>query len=147
MKIFQIIILLVISNLTVTLEDKKSIFEDVLIEVEETLIKYHFKKNVEIDNVEVKKKYLNTIDSQKVFFTRDEFKEFIISETHSKKDQIDFSLEAFNAFKRRSINLLNFQKEKVLTISNEAQLNTNLFVFKEKEININLVYFNLKRKR
>lgn len=139
MKVFQIIILLVISNLTVTLEDKKSIFEDVLIEVEETLIKYHFKKNIEIDNIEVKKKYLNTIDSQKVFFTRDEFKEFITGETHSKKDQINFSLKAFNAFKRRSINLLNFQKEKILTISNEAQLNTNLFVFKDRE---NLKRFN-----
>ena len=137
MKVFKIIILLGISNLAFTLEDKKSVFEDVLIEVEETLTKYHFKKNVEIDHVEVKKKYLNTIDSQKVFFTKDEFKEFFSNETRSKKDQINFSLKAFNSFKRRSINLLNFQKEKVLSISDEAQLNTNSFVFKDRE--------NLKR--
>ena len=137
MKVFKIIILLGISNLAFTLEDKKSVFEDVLIEVEETLTKYHFKKNVEIDHVEVKKKYLNTIDSQKVFFTKDEFKEFFSNETRSKKDQINFSLKAFNSFKRRSINLLNFQKEKILSISDEAQLNTNSFVFKDRE--------NLKR--
>lgn len=137
MKFFKIIILLGISNLAFTLEDKKSVFEDVLIEVEETLTKYHFKKNVEIDHVEVKKKYLNTIDSQKVFFTKDEFKEFFSKETRSKKDQINFSLKAFNSFKRRSINLLNFQKEKILSISDEAQLNTNSFVFKDRE--------NLKR--
>lgn len=50
---YKIFILLTFANLGFALNDKKSNYQDVLIEIEEVLDNYHFKKNLEINLIEV----------------------------------------------------------------------------------------------
>ena len=130
---YKIFILLTFANLGFALNDKKSTYQDVLIEIEEVLDNYHFKKNVEINLIEVCKEYINTIDSQKVIFTEIEFKDFCKRESESKKAQIDLALNVFNFFKQRSSELITFQKEELDKIIDENQLNTNSSIFKDRE--------------
>ena len=130
---YKIFILLTFANLGFGLNDKKSTYQDVLIEIEEVLDNYHFKKNVEINLIEVCKEYINTIDSQKVIFTEIEFKDFCKRESESKKAQIDLALNVFNFFKQRSSELITFQKEELDKIIDENQLNTNSSIFKDRE--------------
>tara|TARA_B110000483_G_scaffold240721_1_gene321957 strand:- start:1587 stop:3605 length:2019 start_codon:yes stop_codon:yes gene_type:complete len=130
---YKIFILLTFANLGFALDDKKSTYQDVLIEIEEVLDNYHFKKNVEINLIEVCKEYINTIDSQKVIFTEIEFKDFCKRESESKKAQIDLALNVFNFFKQRSSELITFQKEELDKIIDENQLNTNSSIFKDRE--------------
>ena len=130
---YKIFILLTFANLGFALNDKKSNYQDVLIEIEEVLDNYHFKKNVEINLIEVCKEYINTIDSQKVIFTEIEFKDFCKRESESKKAQIDLALNVFNFFKQRSSELITFQKEELDKIIDENQLNTNSSIFKDRE--------------
>lgn len=130
---YKIFILLTFANLGFALNDNKSTYQDVLIEIEEVLDNYHFKKNVEINLIEVCKEYINTIDSQKVIFTEIEFKDFCKRESESKKAQIDLALNVFNFFKQRSSELITFQKEELDKIIDENQLNTNSSIFKDRE--------------
>jgi carboxyl-terminal processing protease len=130
---YKIFILLTFANLGFGLNDKKSTYQDVLIEIEEVLDNYHFKKNVEINLIEVCKEYINTIDSQKVIFTEIEFKDFCKRESESKIAQIDLALNVFNFFKQRSSELITFQKEELDKIIDENQLNTNSSIFKDRE--------------
>lgn len=130
---YKIFILLTFANLGFALNDNKSTYQDVLIEIEEVLDNYHFKKNVEINLIEVCKEYIDTIDSQKVIFTEIEFKDFCKRESESKKAQIDLALNVFNFFKQRSSELITFQKEELDKIIDENQLNTNSSIFKDRE--------------
>ena len=133
MNFYKIFFLLTFASWGFALDDKKSTYHEVLIEIEDILENYHFKKNVEINLLKVCKKYIDTIDSQKLFFTEIEFKDWCKKENISKKNQIDLALNAFNFFKKRSIELIIFQKKEIIKIIDKNLLNTNLSIFKDRE--------------
>ena len=108
-------------------------YKNVLYEVESILEENHFKKNVNIDTKVIKEKYLNSIDSQKMVFDEEEFDNFSKVEDLNKFSQIKFAFEVFEIFKKKSIKFLELQRQSVTEINLEGQLDTNDFIFKDRE--------------
>ena len=108
-------------------------YENVLIEIKDILKENHFKKNVSVSLEEIQKKYLDSIDSQKMIFTDDDFKNFIYGNDSSYLSQIEFAFNIFNVFKDKSINFLEIQRRAISNINSEIQLDTNSFIYKDRE--------------
>ena len=106
---------------------------NVLSEVENILEENHFKKNVTISSIQIKEKFLNSIDSQKMVFTLSNFNELSKQTNFSKEHQVEFAFEVFKKFKEKSINYFEIQKEAILNITSENQLETQHFIFKDRE--------------
>ena len=106
---------------------------NVLSEVENILEENHFKKNVTISSNQIKEKFLNSIDSQKMVFTLSNFNELSKQTNFKKEDQVEFAFEVFKKFKEKSINYFKIQKEAILNITSENQLETQHFIFKDRE--------------
>ena len=106
---------------------------NVLYEVENILEENHFKKNVTISSNQIKEKFLNSIDSQKMVFTLSNFNELSKQTNFNKKHQVEFAFEVFKKFKEKSINYFKIQKEAILNITSENQLETQHFIFKDRE--------------
>ncbi len=106
---------------------------NVLSEVENILEKNHFKKNVTISSNQIKEKFLNSIDSQKMVFSLSNFNELSNQKNFSKEHQVEFAFEVFKKFKEKSINYFEIQKEAILNITSEDQLKTQHFIFKDRE--------------
>ena len=109
------------------------LYENVLSEVEEILEENHFKKNVNIKVKSIQEKYLNSIDSQKMIFLKSDYDAYLSESIFSNEEQILFAFKAFEFFKQKSSDLLNLQKEVIAAISIESQLNTEEFIFKDRE--------------
>ncbi len=105
----------------------------VLSEVENILKESHFKKNVIISSNQIKEKFLNSIDSQKTVFTLSNFNELSNKKNFNKENQIEFAFKVFEKFKEKSINYFEIQKEEILNITSENQLETENFIFKNRE--------------
>ncbi|MDC3150827.1 carboxy terminal-processing peptidase [SAR86 cluster bacterium] len=106
---------------------------NVLSEVENILEENHFKKNVTISSIQIKEKFLNSIDSQKMVFTLSNFNELSKQTNFKKEHQVEFAFEVFKKFKEKSINYFEIQKEAILNITSENQLETQYFIFKDRE--------------
>lgn len=106
---------------------------NVLSEVENILEENHFKKNVIISPNQIKEKFLNSIDSQKTVFTLSNFNELSKQRNFNKENQIEFAFEVFKKFKEKSINYFEIQKKEILNITSESQLETEHFIFKDRE--------------
>ena len=106
---------------------------NVLSEVENILEENHFKKNVIISPNQIKEKFLNSIDSQKTVFTLSNFNELSNQRNFNKENQIEFAFEVFEKFKEKSINYFEIQKKEILNITSESQLETEHFIFKDRE--------------
>ena len=106
---------------------------NVLSEVEKILEENHFKKNVIISPNQIKEKFLNSIDSQKTVFTLLNFNELLNQRNFNKENQIEFAFEVFEKFKEKSINYFEIQKKEILNITSESQLETEHFIFKDRE--------------
>ena len=106
---------------------------NVLSEVENILEENHFKKNVTISSNQIKEKFLNSIDSQKMVFTLSNFNELSKQTNFKKEHQVEFAFEVFKKFKEKSINYFEIQKEAILNITSENQLETQYFIFKDRE--------------
>ena len=106
---------------------------NVLSEVENILEENHFKKNVTISSNQIKEKFLNSIDSQKMVFTLSNFNELSKQTNFNKEHQVEFAFEVFKKFKEKSFNYFEIQKEAILNITSENQLETQHFVFKDRE--------------
>jgi len=106
---------------------------NVLSEVENILEENHFKKNVIITSNQIKEKFLNSIDSQKMVFTVSNFNELSNQTNFSKEHQVKFAFEVFKKFKEKSINYFEIQKKAILNITSENQLETQHFIFKDRE--------------
>ena len=106
---------------------------NVLSEVEKILEENHFKKNVIISPNQIKEKFLNSIDSQKTVFTLLNFNELSNQRNFNKENQIEFAFEVFEKFKEKSINYFEIQKKEILNITSESQLETEHFIFKDRE--------------
>ena len=106
---------------------------NVLSEVENILEENHFKKNVTISSNQIKEKFLNSIDSQKMVFTLSNFNELSKQTNFKKEHQVEFAFEVFKKFKEKSINFFEIQKEAILNITSENQLETQHFIFKDRE--------------
>ena len=130
-----ILIALLLFNTFLFSEEKLNIdkYKNVLSEVENILEENHFKKNVNIDTKAIKEKYLNSIDSQKIVFDAEDFDNFSKVEDLNKLGQIKFAFEVFEVFKRKSIKFLGLQKQSITEINLESQLDTNDFIFKDRE--------------
>ena len=130
-----ILIALLLFNTFLFSEEKLNIdkYKNVLSEVENILEENHFKKNVNIDTKAIKEKYLNSIDSQKIVFDAEDFDNFSKVEDLNKLGQIKFAFEVFGVFKRKSIKFLGLQKQSITEINLESQLDTNDFIFKDRE--------------
>ena len=109
------------------------LYENVLSEVEEILEENHFKKNVKIKIKSIQEKYLNSIDSQKMIFLKSDFDKYIGEFIFGNEEQILFAFKTFEFFKQKSSNLLNLQKEVIAAINIESQLDTEGFIFKDRE--------------
>ena len=108
-------------------------YENVLIEIKDILKENHFKKNVSVSLEEIQKKYLDSIDSQKMIFTNDDFKNFVYDNDSSYTSQIEFAFNIFNVFKDKSIDFLEIQRRAISNINSEIQLDTNSFIYKDRE--------------
>ena len=108
-------------------------YENVLIEIKDILKENHFKKNVSVSLEEIQKKYLDSIDSQKMIFTNDDFKNFVYDNDSSYSSQIEFAFNIFNVFKDKSIDFLEIQRRAISNINSEIQLDTNSFIYKDRE--------------
>ena len=130
-----ILIALLIFNSFLFSEEKLNIdiYKNVLSEVEIILKENHFRKNVNIDTKAIKEKYLNSIDSQKMVFDVEDFDEFSKIEGLNKLSQIKFAFEVFEVFKKKSIKFLELQRQSIVEINLESQLDTNDFIFKDRE--------------
>ena len=130
-----ILIALLIFNSFLFSEEKLNIdiYKNVLSEVETILEENHFRKNVNIDTKAIKEKYLNSIDSQKMVFDVEDFDEFSKIEGLNKLSQIKFAFEVFEVFKKKSIKFLELQRQSIVEINLESQLDTNDFIFKDRE--------------
>ena len=130
-----ILIALLIFNAFLFSEDKLNIdkYKNVLSEVESILEENHFKKNVYIDTKAIKEKFLNSIDSQKMVFDAEDFDNFSKIEDPNKFSQIKFAFEVFDLFKEKSIKFLDLQRQSITEINLESQLDTNDFIFKDRE--------------
>ena len=130
-----ILIALLIFNAFLFSEEKLNIdkYKNVLSEVESILEENHFKKNVNIDSKLIKEKYLNSIDSQKMVFDAEDFDNFSKIEDLNKFSQIKFAFEVFEVFKEKSIKFLDLQRQSITEINLESQLDTNDFIFKDRE--------------
>ena len=130
-----ILIALLIFNSFLFSEEKLNIdiYKNVLSEVETILEENHFRKNVNIDTKAIKEKYLNSIDSQKMVFDVEDFDEFSKIEVLNKLSQIKFAFEVFEVFKKKSIKFLELQRQSIVEINLESQLDTNDFIFKDRE--------------
>ncbi|MDC3078323.1 carboxy terminal-processing peptidase [SAR86 cluster bacterium] len=130
-----ILIALLIFNAFLFSQEKLNIdkYKNVLSEVESILEENHFKKNVNIDTKAIKEKYLNSIDSQKMVFDAEDFKNFSKIEDPNKFSQIKFAFEVFDLFKEKSIKFLELQRQSIKEINLESQLDTNDFIFKDRE--------------
>ena len=130
-----LLIALLIFNAFLFSEEKLNIdkYENVLSEVESILQENHFKKNVNINTKQIKEKYLNSIDSQKIVFDKEDFDNFSKAEDLNKLNQIKFAFEVFEIFKNKSINFLELQRQVITEIDLESQLDTNDFIFKDRE--------------
>ena len=130
-----ILIALLIFNSFLFSEEKLNIdiYKNVLSEVEIILKENHFRKNVNIDTKAIKEKYLNSIDSQKMVFDVEDFDEFSKIEGLNKISQIKFAFEVFEVFKKKSIKFLELQRQSIVEINLESQLDTNDFIFKDRE--------------
>jgi carboxyl-terminal processing protease len=130
-----LLIALLIFNAFLFSEKKLNIdkYENVLSEVESILQENHFKKNVNIDTKQIKEKYLNSIDSQKIVFDKEDFDNFSKAEDLNKLNQIKFAFEVFEIFKNKSIKFLELQRQVITEIDLESQLDTNDFIFKDRE--------------
>ena len=106
---------------------------NVLSEVENILEENHFKKNVTISSYQIKEKFLNSIDSQKMVFTLSNFNELSKQTDFNKERQVEFAFEVFKKFKEKSFNYFEIQKEAILNITSENQLETQHFIFKDRE--------------
>ena len=106
---------------------------NVLSEVENILEENHFKKNVIVSSNQIKEKFLNSIDSQKTVFTLSNFNELSNQRNFNKENQIEFAFEVFEKFKEKSINYFEIQKKEILNITSESQLETEHFIFKDRE--------------
>ena len=101
--------------------------------MEKILEENHFKKNVIISPNQIKEKFLNSIDSQKTVFTLSNFNELSNQRNFNKENQIEFAFEVFEKFKEKSINYFEIQKKEILNITSESQLETEHFIFKDRE--------------
>ena len=101
--------------------------------MENILEENHFKKNVIISPNQIKEKFLNSIDSQKTVFTLSNFNELSNQRNFNKENQIEFAFEVFKKFKEKSINYFEIQKKEILNITSESQLETEHFIFKDRE--------------
>ena len=130
-----ILIALLIFNAFLFSEEKLNIdkYKNVLSEVESILEENHFKKNVNIDTKAIKEKYINSIDSQKMVFDAEDFDNFSKIEDLNKFSQIKFAFEVFEVFKEKSIKFLDLQRQSITEINLESQLDTNDFIFKDRE--------------
>ena len=106
---------------------------NVLSEVENILEENHFKKNVTISSYQIKEKFLNSIDSQKMVFTLSNFNKLSKQTNFNKEHQVEFAFEVFKKFKEKSFNYFEIQKEAILNITSENQLETQHFIFKDRE--------------
>ena len=106
---------------------------NVLSEVENILEENHFKKNVIITSNQIKEKFLNSIDSQKMVFTVSNFNELSNQTNFSKEHQVKFAFEVFKKFKEKSTKYFEIQKKAILNITSENQLETQHFIFKDRE--------------
>ena len=133
-KNFLLIALLIFSAFLFS-EEKLNIdkYKNVLSEVESILQENHFKKNVNIGTKEIKEKYLNSIDSQKIVFDKEDFDNFSNAADLNKLNQIKFAFEIFEIFKKKSIKFLELQRQVITEIDLESQLDTNDFIFKDRE--------------
>ena len=133
-KIFILISLLIFNSFLFS-EERLDInkYKNVLSEVENILEKNHFKKNVNIDTKSIKEKYLDSIDSQKMVFDLKDFDNFSKIENLNKFSQITFAFEVFEVFKKKSIKFLELQRQSITEINLESQLDTNDFIFKDRE--------------
>ena len=106
---------------------------NVLSEVENILEENHFKKNVTISSYQIKEMFLNSIDSHKMVFTLSNFNELSKQTNFNKEHQVEFAFEVFKKFKEKSFNYFEIQKEAILNITSENQLETQHFIFKDRE--------------
>ena len=114
-------------------EDKKNFYADVYDEAKFILNKNHFNKEIALINSEVLKEYINTIDSQKTIFTKNEFNSFSLKPTLNSNDEIELAFLLFNHFKERSFSFFETQKKFVHDIEDEDDLNNAEFIFKDRE--------------
>ena len=114
-------------------EDKKNFYADVYEEAKFILDKNHFNKEIALINSEVLKEYINTIDSQKTIFTKNEFNSFSLKPTLNSKDEIDLAFLLFNYYKERSFSFFETQKDFIDDIKDEDDLNNAEFIFKNRE--------------
>ena len=114
-------------------EDKKNFYADVYEEAKFILDKNHFNKEIALINSEVLKEYINTIDSQKTIFTKNEFNSFSLKPTLNSKDEIDLAFLLFNYYKERSFSFFETQKDFINDIKDEDDLNNAEFIFKNRD--------------
>ena len=114
-------------------DDKKNFYADVYDEAKFILNKNHFNKEIALINSEVLKEYINTIDSQKTIFTKNEFNSFSLKPTLNSNDEIELAFLLFNHYKERSFSFFETQKKFINDIEDEDDLNNAEFIFKDRE--------------
>ena len=114
-------------------DDKKNFYADVYDEAKFILNKNHFNKEIALINSEVLKEYINTIDSQKTIFTKNEFNSFSLKPTLNSNDEIELAFLLFNHYKERSFSFFETQKKFIHDIEDEDDLNNAEFIFKDRE--------------
>ena len=90
-------------------------------------------EKLNIDTKAIKEKYLNSIDSQKMVYDAEDFDNFSKIEDLNTFSQIKFAFEVFEVFKEKSIKFLDLQRQSITEINLESQLDTNDFIFKDRE--------------
>ncbi len=133
-KIFLSVSLLLYFSTLFSLEEvERKKYQIVLSEIENILNENHFKKNVNPTLIDIQKKYLNTIDSQKIIFSPSNFESFYNENNLTKAEQINFAFKYFKNFKEKSIKQLNYQKEVIKNINSVSELDTKEFIFRDRE--------------
>ena len=66
-------------------------------------------------------------------FTLSNFNELSKQTDFNKERQVEFAFEVFKKFKEKSFNYFEIQKEAILNITSENQLETQHFIFKDRE--------------
>ena len=66
-------------------------------------------------------------------FTLTNFNELSKQTNFNKEHQVEFAFEVFKKFKEKSFNYFEIQKEAILNITSENQLETQHFIFKDRE--------------
>ena len=84
---------------------------NVLSEVENILEENHFKKNVTISSNQIKEKFLNSIDSQKMVFTLSNFNELSKQTTLTKNTKLNLHLRSLKNLKKNLLITSKFKRK------------------------------------